>query len=177
VNTVLFSTAGQSVYIQKSTNGTVTIKAESGSETFIEGYGAGTSIRNDRGLSSYVCSINFQQGAMLFAMNGVLSKWLTVRTLQREALQFTHNPRVFANELTAAGDRWQGDLGVFYLADAFVDLETSEGLGRFFAPDGRFVDLGADGSGPTGAQPLIFLNSHAPKETNLGRGGAFTLSS
>jgi hypothetical protein len=173
-NAVLFSTAGQAVYIYKSSGGAVVVKAESGSETFIEGYGAASGIRNSDGLVSYVCSLDFEKGVLLFAANGRLANWDTVRTLQRRSLAFTHNPRVFANELTAAGDRWQGDLGVFYLTDAFVDLETPEGLGRFYAADGRFVDLGADGSGPTGTPPLIFLKGEG---VNLGRGGDFSLRS
>ncbi len=175
-NAILFSMAGQQLFIRKFTGGTISIKGENNSETFIEGYASGQSIANDRGLVSYVCSIDFDKGVMLFAANGELADWYTIRALSRSALSLKRqNPRIFANESTAAGDRWQGLMGAFYLSDTFVDLETSEGLGRFFASDGRFVNFGADGSAPTGKAPLIFLSGDAPAGANLGSGGAFTL--
>lgn len=176
-NAILFSMAGQRVYIRMSGNGTVVLKAESGSDTFIEGYGLGGNLGYDQGLASFVCSMDFQKGVMLIAVNGTLTDWLVIRALERKSLSlYRHNPRIFANEATAAGDRWQGDMGLFYLADSFVDLETPQGLGQFYAADGGFVDFGVNGSKPTGTTPLIFLSGNTGGGTaNLGTGGAFTL--
>ena len=69
-----------------------------------------------------------------------------------------------------------------------TDLLESDGtvssatLDKFVTADLKPVDLGADGSTPTGSQPVIFMHydtSGSPNDfaTNLGTGGAFTADS
>ena len=175
-NRVLFSMAGQRLYIRKLADGTISFKAEDDTNNnFIEGEAYGLGMSSDQGLVSYVCSFDFQRGTMLFAANGELADWYSVSRLRRRSLSLdAYFPRIFANELTNATGRWWGQMGAFYLSDRFVDLETEAGLNSFFAADGGLVDLGVDGSAPTGEQPMIFIKGDQPT-TNLGTGGQFTL--
>jgi len=58
----------------------------------------------------------------------------------------------------------------------FIDLDVPANLEKFRDPSGRPVDLGADGSAPTGTQPPIYLHGNATTfANNAGYGGAFTV--
>jgi len=69
------------------------------------------------------------------------------------------------------------DIADFYVAiGQFLDLSNPANIAKFIA-DGKPVDLGADGSLPTGTAPTIFFSGNASSfTTNKGTGGAFTLT-
>lgn len=70
-----------------------------------------------------------------------------------------------------------GDCADYYLAfDQWLDLSNPANVAKFIA-DGKPVDLGVDGSTPTGTAPTIFFSGDATGfATNKGTGGAFTLT-
>lgn len=176
VSARIFSMSGQRVSIEKFGNGTLQFKAESGNSTFIKGYAHGARINSNYGKFNYIVSIDFDRGVIIFAINGAVVDWYIVNTLDRKRLSLNANtPRVFADELSSAGSRWKGKLGVFFLADSFVDLETQGGINSFFAEDGQFRDFGPDGSAPLGIRPLIYLKDNVEEVGNLGTGGEFVL--
>jgi hypothetical protein len=72
--------------------------------------------------------------------------------------------------------RVEADIADFYLnTDDYLDLTDVTNRRKFISAAGKPVDLGADGSTPTGNQPIIFLaNPFSSFETNLGYGGGFT---
>ena len=55
-----------------------------------------------------------------------------------------------------------------------IDFSQEENRLKFFDAFGYPVDLGADGSLPTGNQPLIYMNNDFHLGSNLGSGGDFT---
>ena len=64
-----------------------------------------------------------------------------------------------------------------YFDDSFLDLDTAANLEKFRSSDGKAVDLGADGSTPTGAQPLMCLNKTVANwHQNAGSAGDYTLN-
>jgi hypothetical protein len=69
-----------------------------------------------------------------------------------------------------------GSLAEFYLSTAHaVNLSTS--LTLFRTAGGKPENLGADGSTPTGSQPIIYLkNPFGTFQNNLGSGGNFTVT-
>jgi hypothetical protein len=68
--------------------------------------------------------------------------------------------------------KWAGCLGELWLDDQYLDPDTY--LEKFF--DGGPVDLGIDGSAPTGAAPLICLNKDTVNwHVNAGTGGDFSV--
>lgn len=75
-----------------------------------------------------------------------------------------------------------GDLFDFYVnLDEYLDLDVTANRRKFIDAAGKPVFLGADGSEPTGNQPLMFhhIDSGAAASTfgdNLGTGGAFSIT-
>lgn len=70
---------------------------------------------------------------------------------------------------------FEGEIADFWYDDSYVDLSVEANRRKFISSSGKPVGLGADGSGPTGAQPLIFFSGDAEQwGTNKGRGGTFT---
>ncbi len=77
---------------------------------------------------------------------------------------------------TAAGvDKFTGDMADFWFDhDTYLDLSDSAVLSKFYSRS-RPANLLTDGSGPTGAAPLVFLSGEtASWHTNKGTGGGFT---
>lgn len=57
----------------------------------------------------------------------------------------------------------------------YVDISSSANRRKFIDASGKPVDLGSDGSTPTGTAPIIFLSGEtASWHTNKGSGGGFT---
>ena len=54
-------------------------------------------------------------------------------------------------------------------------MSTATNRLKFLAADGKPANLGADGSTPTGTQPILYLaNPFGTFQNNLGSGGNFT---
>lgn len=69
-----------------------------------------------------------------------------------------------------------GALSEMYFHPVYIDLsnETNRELWRH--PNGQPPSIGADGSGPLGVQPLIYMAEVTSVFTNLGSGGAFAIA-
>ena len=66
------------------------------------------------------------------------------------------------------------DITHFYLAQEAMDFSVAGNIAKFYNAAGQ-VDFGANGSTPTGNQPLIYLNNpYDTFQNNLGSGGNFT---
>jgi len=65
-------------------------------------------------------------------------------------------------------------LAELYITNEFLDLNIVANRRRFISTGGKPVDLGSDGSDPTGTAPLIYLSgATATWHTNDGSGGGF----
>jgi hypothetical protein len=68
-------------------------------------------------------------------------------------------------------------LSEYYFTNTYLDLSISGNRDKFRSGTGHPVDLGADGSTPTGTQPLIYFhNAYGTFGTNLGSGGNFSVN-
>ena len=66
------------------------------------------------------------------------------------------------------------DFAEFYLTNEFLDLSVEANRRKFIDASGKPVDLGADGSTPTGTAPLIYLSGATDAwHTNKGSGAGF----
>ncbi len=115
-------------------------------------------------------------------INGVSD--ITVTTSTNDNIDYTSTTPDWGigSEPDGTGGRLNAGLAQFYLNTAeYVDLSNAENRTFFYnanntgsSPSGA-VDMDADGSSPTGSQPIIFLNNPlATWHTNLGSGGGFT---
>lgn len=84
----------------------------------------------------------------------------------------------FLGSDSTAGNKWLGDMAEFYLNNGeYLDFATESNRRKFIDASGYPVDLGADGSTPTGTAPIIFQEgATAAWHTNKGSGGGFTES-
>lgn len=75
-------------------------------------------------------------------------------------------------------DKFKGYIGDLWVDfNRYIDFSIEANRRKFITADGRPVYLGADGSGPTGTAPMIFLSGNVSNwHTNKGTGGGFTVS-
>jgi hypothetical protein len=74
------------------------------------------------------------------------------------------------------GAKLNGCLSQFYFnAEEYLDFTVESNRRKFISAGGKPVDLGADGSGPTGSVPILFLSGPTDSwHTNDGDGGGMT---
>lgn len=81
-----------------------------------------------------------------------------------------------------AASKFNGCLAELWFEDGvYTDFSVEANRRLFFSAAGKPVDLGADGSTPTGTAPLVYLRvadgaAVATFATNLGTGGNFTIT-
>ena len=73
--------------------------------------------------------------------------------------------------------RFTGLVSEYYFTNEYLDLSVEANRLKFRTADGKPENLGANGSTPTGTQPLIYLkNAYGTFGTNLGSGGNFSVN-
>jgi hypothetical protein len=84
---------------------------------------------------------------------------------------------VFGDAETPGGSFVRGDFGPLYFAPGqWLDLADDANAAKFIA-NGKPVDLGLDGSLPTGVAPAVYLNGDASTYmTNRGAGSSFLVN-
>jgi len=100
---------------------------------------------------------------------------VSATTAQNADLDYTETDHTIG--ATPSGtDKLNADLAEFYFnTDEYLDLSVEANRRKFIDANGKPVDLGSDGSLPTGTSPIIYLNGPATGfETNNGTGGNFT---
>lgn len=74
---------------------------------------------------------------------------------------------------------FDGEMSELYFTTEFIDISVEANRRKFITSDGKPADLGADGSTPTGNQPIVYISGDASvwnDGTNLGSGGDFVMS-
>ena len=83
----------------------------------------------------------------------------------------------FGDRPDATQAKYAGSMGQMYFSKDYVDISVTANRRKFINADLTPVDFGANGSTPTGSQPIVYLNnSFDTFQTNLGTGGGFTES-
>lgn len=84
--------------------------------------------------------------------------------------------------LPAGSGKLNGRLGELYFQQGeYLDFDTESERRKFISAGGEPVDLGANGSTPTGSQPLVYCSYRSGQSandflTNRGTGGGFTVN-
>jgi hypothetical protein len=104
---------------------------------------------------------------------------LNVTTYTNDTLDFTQSEHYVgaANAFGSPFGLFAGDLADFWLDfGTYIDLSVASNRRKFVgASAASSVDLGSDGSNPTGAAPIVFLSGAVGSwHTNDGDGGGFT---
>lgn len=100
-------------------------------------------------------------------------------TVNAQNIDFTRSDW-FLGALAGGSRLINAYLADFYFALEYLDISQAANLAKFIS-NGKPVDLGADGSEPTGTTPIVFLRrapgaAAATFATNLGSGGDFSVT-
>lgn len=79
---------------------------------------------------------------------------------------------------STGANKFDGCLSEFYFNhNNYIDLTVEANRRKFIDATGNPVDLGSDGSTPTGASPILYLNGNSTNfQTNQGTGGNFSVT-
>lgn len=81
----------------------------------------------------------------------------------------------FVGSDTAGSTLMNGSMCEVYFTTEWLDITDAANRLKFRTAGGCPANLGADGSTPTGTQPLLYLHNEVPNwESNLGSGGGMT---
>lgn len=162
------------VYLEATTNKLI-IKAKNAAGTEI--LNVSSSAVSLDGMHHVVASFDLSDTAKRHLYIDGASDLATVTTYTDDSIDLT------VGDWSAAGyadgtSPLTGDLGDLWLADGvYIDLSVSANLREWIGAHGHPIDLGADGSTPTGTAPLVYLGRDITTfHTNLGSGGGFTLA-
>ena len=108
-----------------------------------------------------------------------IDRTATPGTLTNSAIDYTQTRSGIGHWDGGSGpgaSKYNGDMAEFYFQDGeFLDLTDVNNRRLFIDANGKPVDLGSDGSTPTGNIPLVFLSGDTVDwHTNKGSGGGFT---
>jgi len=59
------------------------------------------------------------------------------------------------------GNKFNGDLGPIWIDNTYLDITVESNRRKFISASGTPVDLGSDGSTPTGSQPKVYIRGEA----------------
>ena len=107
-------------------------------------------------------------------VNGVSDLATTTTLTSSATMDFTTNYSSVGSVI--GGDlKFDGDMAdIWFGPGQFLDLSVAANLRKFYGPNGGAVDLGADGSTPTGVQPAqYFTGATATWHNNVGSQGSF----
>lgn len=119
-----------------------------------------------------ICSFNAATDEKYIFVDDASS--ISVGTFIDGIVDFTDtNCGIFA---TSSGtSKFDACIADFWMTLSFFDISVQANRRKFIDASGNPVDLGSDGSTPTGTAPLIFFSgATASWHTNKGSGGGFT---
>ena len=95
-------------------------------------------------------------------------------TYTNDNIEFSTSNNTDIGQDSSNNNFFDGKIGFLWFDTTYTDYSSEANRLKFFDAFGYPVDLGSDGSTPTGTQPLIYLNKGFHSGTNLGSGGNFT---
>jgi len=128
------------------------------------------------GWNNFVWSLSMGTPTAFLYRNGADDK--TQLALSAGTMDFTLDDWRFGATVSGANNQLAADVADFYMALEYLDLSTN--IGKFYS-GGKPVNLGANGSTPTGTQPIVLFRhvtgaAASDFGTNLGSGGDFTIT-
>ena len=170
---------GQGTYnnVQRSADNTMRLYFLNGSTTLARNTTSTFVIAN--GWVHYMASWDLSGPTVHIYRNGVDDD-AGGGTLLDNAIDYTRTDH-YAGSASGGGSKWDGDIAdLYYAPGQYLDLSNSANRDKFYLA-GKPVDLGADGSTPTGTAPLVFFHlddgeAAANFATNRGTGGDYSIT-
>jgi hypothetical protein len=169
-------------YIFSTTSSTIEIRGASGAYdlSMRNSAGAPVFVENSWGSlttgqwSTVLVCVDTSDSANCLAYVDGASVTFTPTTLVDDTIDYaTSNTKYFGSN-QGVDPYFADKMGFFYMSSEYIDFSQEANRLKFFDAFNYPVDLGADGSTPTGTAPLIYMNEGFHLGTNLGTGGNFT---
>lgn len=106
-----------------------------------------------------IISINYSAQIYSCYVDGVtetLTETIPITNTNVELTRTTYT----VGAATGGTNHWIGGLAEIYLVQEYIDLSVAANLAKFINADDQPVDLGSDGSTPTGNAPLFYFNKN-----------------
>ena len=138
-----------------------------------------TNVLND-GWNHVLCSGNLATGAKNLYINDVDKLESSGQTFTNDDIDFTGSMEI-GRSADITDKPFYGSLAELWFDDSYIDFSVEANRRKWYSDGGTAVDLGADGSTPTGSSPLMYLHLDAGEAAanfalNAGTGGNFTVS-
>ena len=88
-----------------------------------------------------------------------------------DTIDYTTSDKSIGSNVSG-GNKWDGCLAEIFFGTGFLDITQESNRLKFRSSDGKPVNLGTDGSTPTGSSPVVYLRGDSTNfEINSGTGG------
>lgn len=167
----LLTNQGDRSYVSLSTVNKLRILGRNSSATLIFVHESTTTYTAGAGWHHFLASWDLGNAKAYIYVDDV-SKGGTPSTLTDDDIDHTTNNWAVGAQVNG-NSSVHGALAELYFALEYLDISVEANRRKFISANGNRVYLGADGSTPTGTQPLIYAPDGDPSD-NLGSGGNFT---
>lgn len=157
--------------VGRNTSGTVILLIETSAS-----YNTST----NAGWNHILCSGNLATGAKHIYVNDGSDINSSGQVFTNDNIDFTGSFEIGrANDITHLP--FYGSMAEFWMDDSYIDFSVEANRRKFYSATGTAVDLGSDGSTPTGSSPLMYLHLDDGETgnnfaLNAGTGGDFSVS-
>lgn len=134
-----------------------------------------TNLMNDQNWHSIIFGFDLSDSAKRFLfVDDVLDSSANYSIYTNDSIDWT-SPDHSIGARFNGDQKADGDMADVWFDNSYIDALTEATRRKFIDSNGKPVNLGADGSFPTGSPPLIYLSgATANWHTNKGTGGGFT---
>lgn len=148
-------------------------------ETLLNSNGQFDSSSRSTGWNHFLMSGNLATSTFHMYANGVNVLDTGATYVVNSNIDFTGLFHV--GRIGSASTAFYGEMAEFWLDDSFIDFSSSTNREKFRSSGGAAVDVGSDGSTPTGSSPLVYLHLDSGETgnnfaSNAGTGGDFSVT-
>ena len=148
-------------------------------ETLLNSNGQFDSTSRSPGWNHFLCSGNLATSTFHMYANGVNVLDTGATYVVNSDIDFTGLFHV--GRIGSASTAFYGEMAELWIDDSFIDFSSSTNREKFRSSGGTAVDVGSDGSIPTGSSPLVYLHLDSGETgnnfaLNAGTGGNLTVT-
>jgi hypothetical protein len=166
------SAAGQRFAVFQTNDKVRIVGINSGGTTIFDAVTTSTTLTT--GWKMLLIGINLANAGDRYIYSSNIAQTVTWTTYTDDSIEFSAGTALTVGATATPSSFFDGRIGFLWFNTEYIDFSQEANRLKFFDAFNNPVDLGEDGSTPTGSQPLIYMNEGFHLGTNLGSGGNFT---
>lgn len=171
-----FNTTNTRFTTQISNTNKLAIVARNSANSVILNYTTTQTFSAAGAYNHFLLSVDLAASSLQLYINDVVVTAFDGATSVDDAVDFTNTEFAIGANTDGTG-KFAGNMSEFWLNSGSLDLSTAANRRKFISAAGKPVNLGTDGSVPTGAAPVVYLGGAGSGwATNKGSGGGFTIN-